>query len=169
MTQTALRDVLRKLADYAADYRASVPDRPHRPDSNYADTIARFTAPTPESGAPLDQVISELIALSEPGLAAMVGPRFFGWVIGGTEPVGVAADWLASTWGQNTGNGVASPSSCAAEEVAGGWLLDLLDLPRESSIGFVTGATMANFTCLAAARGEVLRRGIISPLHSGQW
>src|SRR5262249_23753260 len=92
------------------------------------------------------------------GLAAMTGPRFFGWVIGATEPAGVAADWLASAWGQNTGNATATPTTCAVEETSGRWLLDLLDLPRESSVGFVTGATMANFTCLAAARSEVLRR-----------
>lgn len=158
MTETALRDVLRKLADYAAAYRASVPDRPHRPDTNYTEAIARFETATPQSGAPIEQVISDLIALTEPGLAAMTGPRFYGWVIGATEPAGMAADWLTSTWGQNTGNAFATPSACAAEEVAAQWLLDLLDLPRESSVGFVTGATMANFTCLAAARGEVLRR-----------
>ena len=158
MTEAALRDLLRKLSDYAAAYRAGVPDRPHRPDTNYAETIARFEAATPQAGAPIEQVISELIALSEPGLAAMTGPRFFGWVIGATEPAGMAADWLTSAWGQNTGNALATPASCAAEEVAAQWLLDLLDLPRESSVGFVTGATMANFTCLAAARGEVLRR-----------
>lgn len=158
MTETALRNVLRKLADYTAAYRASVPDRPHRPDTNYEQTLARFEAATPQSGVPIDQLISELIALSEPGLAAMMGPRFFGWVIGATEPAGMAADWLTSAWGQNSGNAFATPSACAAEEIAGQWLLDLLDLPRDSSIGFVTGATMANFTCLAAARGEVLRR-----------
>ena len=70
----------------------------------------------------------------------------------------MAADWLTSAWGQNTGNAHATPAAAACEEVAGAWLLDLLDLPRECSVGFVTGATIANFTCLAAARGEVLRR-----------
>ena len=88
----------------------------------------------------------------------MVGPRFFGWVIGATEPAGMAADWLTSAWAQNTGNAHATPAASACEEITGRWLLDLLDLPRESSVGFVTGATLANFTCLAAARGEVLRR-----------
>ncbi len=77
---------------------------------------------------------------------------------GGQYPTGVAADWLTSLWGQNTGNNAATPSSSAVEVQTGLALLDLLDLPRESSVGFVTGATMANFTGLAAARGEVLRR-----------
>jgi glutamate/tyrosine decarboxylase-like PLP-dependent enzyme len=158
MREDALNQVLRQVADYAAAYRAETPARLHRPGQGYAEALARFDAPVPRAGAPLDQIISELIALSEPGLAAMTGPRFFGWVIGGTEPAGVAADWLASAWGQNAGNAAATPSAAAAEEISGRWLLELLDLPRESSVGFVTGATIANFTCLAAARGEVLRR-----------
>lgn len=158
MREDALNQVLRQVADYAAAFRAETPARLHRPEQGYAEALARFDAPVPQAGAPLDQIISELIALSEPGLAAMTGPRFFGWVIGGTEPAGVAADWLASAWGQNAGNATATPSAAAAEEISGRWLLELLDLPRESSVGFVTGATIANFTCLAAARGEVLRR-----------
>jgi glutamate/tyrosine decarboxylase-like PLP-dependent enzyme len=88
----------------------------------------------------------------------MAGPRFFGWVIGSSHPVGVAADMLTSAWGQNVGNHTATPSAAAAEAVAARWLLDLLDLPRECSIGFVTGATVANFVGLAAARSAVLRR-----------
>lgn len=158
MSTEDLGSLLRQIADYAAAYRADVPSRPHRPDATFAEMLARYDAPTPEAGAPLDQITSELIALSEPGLAAIVGPRFFGWVMGSSAPAGMAADWLTSAWGQNTGNAHATPASSAIEEVAGRWLLDLLDLPREASVGFVTGATVANFTCLAAARGEVLRR-----------
>jgi glutamate/tyrosine decarboxylase-like PLP-dependent enzyme len=158
MSTENLAPLLRQIADYAAAYRAGAGESPHRPEASFAEMLARYDAPAPESGAPIDQVISELIALSEPGLAAVVGPRFFGWVMGASAPAGMAADWLTSAWGQNTGNAHATPSSSAIEEVAGRWLLDLLDLPRESSVGFVTGATVANFTCLAAARGEVLRR-----------
>jgi glutamate/tyrosine decarboxylase-like PLP-dependent enzyme len=78
-------------------------------------------------------------------------------VMGGSLPVGVAADWLVSAWGQPTGTANSS-FPAAIEEVCRRWLLDLLDLPREASIGFVTGATMANFTCLAAARTELLQQ-----------
>ncbi|MGO8352249.1 pyridoxal-dependent decarboxylase, partial [Rhizobium johnstonii] len=85
------------------------------------------------------------------------GPRFFGWVIGGSHPVGVAADFLTSAWGQNAGNHAAAPAAAAVETVAARWLLDLMKMPAESSVGFVNGATVANFTCIAAARGEVLR------------
>jgi glutamate/tyrosine decarboxylase-like PLP-dependent enzyme len=158
MTDTGLAPLLRRIADYAADYRAKAADRSHRPQLSFEELQARVAAPTPETGSSYDEMIDELIALTEPGLAASVGPRFFGWVKGGSHPAGVAADWLVSAWGQNVGNAYATPSAAAIEEAAGRWLLDVLDLPRESSIGFVTGATMANFTCLAAARGEVLRR-----------
>lgn len=158
MEQNAFERLLQRIAVNAADYRAGDAARPHRPDISYEEALAGFDAPTPEKGAPEEVVIGELMAQAPAGLAAMTGPRFFGWVIGATAPAGVAADWLTSAWGQNTGNAQATPTACAVEEIAGRWLLDLLDLPRESSVGFVTGATMANFTCLAAARSEVLRR-----------
>lgn len=153
-----LAPLLHRIADYAARYRAGVPDAPQRPELSMEDMRSRFAAATPEQGAPIENVIEELITNCEGGLAAMTGPRFFGWVIGATEPAGMAADWLTSAWGQNCGNFLATPAAAAVEEIAARWLLDLLDLPREASIGFVTGATMANFTALAAARGAVLRR-----------
>jgi glutamate/tyrosine decarboxylase-like PLP-dependent enzyme len=124
----------------------------------YAAMREAFDSPTPEDGAPAAEVIDDLVRLTAPGLRAMTGPRFFGWVIGASHPVGVAADWLTSAWGQNAGNHEASPAAAAAETVAAKWLLDLLDLPRAASVGFVTGATIANFVCLAAARGAVLRQ-----------
>jgi glutamate/tyrosine decarboxylase-like PLP-dependent enzyme len=158
MSPDELRAVLNEVTERAVAFRESRAAALHRPERSYAELCAAFDAPAPEKGAPLREVIRELAALAEPGLANMVGPRFFGWVIGATEPAGMVADWLTSAWGQNTGNAHATPASSACEEVSGRWLLDLLDLPRESSVGFVTGATIANFTCLAAARGEVLRR-----------
>jgi glutamate/tyrosine decarboxylase-like PLP-dependent enzyme len=158
MNQDDFARVLKQIAEYSASYRAGVPHRAHRPTLTYAEMRERFEASTPERGTAIDALVAELIERAEPGLAAMTGPRFFGWVIGGSEPPGMAVDWLTSAWAQNTGNAHATPSASAIEEVVGQWLLDLLDLPRESSVGFVTGATVANFTCLAAARGEVLRR-----------
>ncbi len=158
MNSERLRGVLHEIADRAVSFRESRAEAPHRPLQTYAALRAVFDAPVPERGAPIDELIAELAALAEPGLANMVGPRFFGWVIGATEPAGMAADWLTSAWGQNVGNAHATPAASACEEITGRWLLDLLDLPREASVGFVTGATIANFTCLAAARGEVLRR-----------
>ena len=143
-------------AKHAADYRAAVGEA--APPLPYAAMRGAFDAPTPERGMPAHEVIEDLVARSMPGLRAMTGPRFFGWVIGASHPAGVAADWLTAAWGQNAGNHEASPAAAAAETVAAKWLLDLLDLPRDASVGFVTGATMASFVCLAAARGAVLRR-----------
>jgi glutamate/tyrosine decarboxylase-like PLP-dependent enzyme len=104
------------------------------------------------------EVIEELIAGAEPGVLAIPSGRFFGWVMGGVLPVTLAADWLTSTWDQNAGLLVSSPAAAGAEWVASEWLLDLLGLPGNSAVGFVTGAMIANFTCLAAARHDVLRR-----------
>jgi glutamate/tyrosine decarboxylase-like PLP-dependent enzyme len=95
---------------------------------------------------------------AEPGLMAMGSGRFFGWVIGGTLPVALAADWLVSAWDQNTGLRYATPATAATEETAASWLLDLLGLPAGADVGFVTGGTMANFTGLAAARFHVLHQ-----------
>ena len=104
------------------------------------------------------EVIEELIAGAEPGVLAIPSGRFFGWVMGGVLPVTLAADWLTSTWDQNAGLLVSSPAAAGAEWVASEWLLDLLGLPANSAVGFVTGAMIANFTCLAAARHDVFRR-----------
>jgi glutamate/tyrosine decarboxylase-like PLP-dependent enzyme len=102
-------------------------------------------------------VIEDLARDVEPGLVASAGPRYFGFVIGGALPVAVAADWLTSVWDQNGGGYVASPALSVAEEVAAGWVRDLLGLPADCGVGFVTGCQMAHFTCLAAARHAVLR------------
>ncbi|TQS45077.1 pyridoxal phosphate-dependent decarboxylase family protein [Cryptosporangium phraense] len=93
---------------------------------------------------------------AQPGLMDMQSGRFFGWVVGGTLPVALGADWLTSAWDQNTTLRSATPATAALEAVAAQWLLDLFGLPRDAHAGFVTGATMANFTGLAAARHHVL-------------
>lgn len=151
-----LASLLKRAADHAIAYRQHVAE----PEATraYGEVLPGFDAPLPQQGEPADAVIDALVASAVPGLRATTGPRFFGWVIGASHPVGVAADWLTSAWGQNAGNHTASPAAAAAETVAARWLLELFDLPRESSVGFVTGATLANVVCLAAARGAVLRR-----------
>jgi len=151
-----LAALLRRAAEHAITYRDSVDAAP--PPNTPAEALLAFDLPTPETGLPAQQAIDDLVTRATPGIRAMTGPRFFGWVIGASHPVGVAADWLTSAWGQNAGNHVAAPAAAAAETVAARWLLDILDLPRTASIGFVTGATAANHVGLAAARGAVLRR-----------
>jgi glutamate/tyrosine decarboxylase-like PLP-dependent enzyme len=149
--------MLMRAAEQAIAFRRALPSRLQRPERDYGAMRALFHAPLPESGTDGMRVIDELVRLSQPGLSAMAGPRFFGWVIGGSHPVGVAADWLTSAWGQNSGSHTPTPSAAACEEVAAAWLLELLDLPPQCSVGFTTGATMANFTCLAAARTKLLQ------------
>jgi glutamate/tyrosine decarboxylase-like PLP-dependent enzyme len=151
-------DALQRACAHALDFRAGLDAGPQRPALSYAQMLTRFAAPLPEAGDTPAVVIDRLDALARPGLHVMAGRRFFGWVIGSSNLAGVAADWLTSAWGQNVGNHLANPAGAACEAVAAAWLLELLELPREASVGFVTGATMANFVGLAAARGEVLRR-----------
>jgi glutamate/tyrosine decarboxylase-like PLP-dependent enzyme len=103
-----------------------------------------------------EDVVDLLARTAEPGLMAMPSGRFFGWVIGGTLPAALASDWLVSAWDQNAGLRYATPAMAAIEESAGAWLLDLLGLPAACDVGFVTGATMANFTGLAAGRWRLL-------------
>lgn len=150
--------MLDRAAKHAIEFRRSLATRPQRPRKSLGDMRQAFAGPLPAQGRDGIDVIEDLVARADPGLAAMAGPRFFGWVIGASHPAGVAADWLTSAWGQNAAGHTPTPAVAACEEIAAGWLLELLDLPRECSVGFVTGATMANLTCLAAARGEVLRR-----------
>ena len=150
--------MLRHAAEVAMGFRRSLSERPQKPSRSFAEMRQAFAAPLPEQGMDGFAAIEELASLAEPGLAAVTGPRFFGWVMGASHPIGVAADWLTSAWGQNCGGHTIAPAAAACEEAAANWLLELLDLPRESTVGFTTGATLANLTCLAAARGEVLRR-----------
>ncbi|CAN7389670.1 pyridoxal phosphate-dependent decarboxylase family protein [Knoellia sp. LjRoot47] len=160
MARTRPEDIAplwRRACEAAIAFRHDVRDRAAAPQDDYAASLRGFSAPLPETGSDPEAVLGDLVRLADPGLMTPTGPRFFGWVIGGSHPAGVAADWLTSAWGQNAGNHEASPAASAAETVAAGWLLELLDLPREASLGFVTGATMANFTALAAARSGVLR------------
>ncbi len=103
-------------------------------------------------------MVDALAANVEGGLIASAGPRFFGFVIGGGVPAAVAADWLTSAWDQNAGLYVIGPAAAVAEEVAGAWLAELFGLPEGVSVGFTTGATMASFTGIAAARHALLSR-----------
>lgn len=157
MTPTDIA-ALEAAAAHAIAYRTAIATAVHTPVDPYRTIFDRFDAPTPEVGSDAEAVIAELLEGAQSGIRAQTGPRFFGWVIGHSHPAGVAADWLASAWGQNAANVTAAPAASAVEAVAANWLLDLLGLPSDASVGFVTGATVANFVCLAAARSEVLHR-----------
>lgn len=153
---TATSDALETAFAYGQGYRDR--SRPLNATANAAELRHAFGGTMPVHGQDGSGVIKDLIKAAEPGLIGNTEPGFFGWVMGASHPTGVAADWLAAIWGQNAGIYQTSPAAAIAEEVAADWIVDLLDLPRESSVGFTTGATMAGFIALAAARGEVLRR-----------
>ncbi|MFL5620825.1 MAG: pyridoxal phosphate-dependent decarboxylase family protein [Gemmatimonadaceae bacterium] len=118
---------------------------------------ARLGVPLENKGADPARIIDDLAAATEGGLLGSPGGRFFAWVIGGSLQSALAADWLTSAWDQNAGMYATAPAAAVAEEIAGAWLLDLLDLPRDASFAFVTGCQMAHVTALAAAREGVLR------------
>ena len=152
-------DLLRRTAERAIAYRAGLGARRvgARPGLAADELRARIGGPLPDGGEDPDAVVARLVADVDDGLVAMSSPRYFGFVVGGSVPAALATDWLVSTWDQNVFAYVPTPAASVVEEVAGAWLVDLLGLPPETSVGFVTGATMANFTALAAARHAVLR------------
>jgi glutamate/tyrosine decarboxylase-like PLP-dependent enzyme len=147
---------LDRASFHAREWLASLADRPVPPRASADDVLAALGGALPDGPTAPEEVVDELAAAVEPGLMAMPSGRFYGWVIGGTHPAALAADWLTSAWDQNTAMRHATPGTVAVEEAAGAWVLDLLGLPAGADVGFVTGATMANFTGLAAARQRVL-------------
>lgn len=121
----------------------------------------------PERGPDATEVLRRMAAAIEPGLMRIGSPRFHGWVMGGTQPASLGADWLVSAWDQNTGLRSVTPGVVAAEELAAAWLVDLLGLPPSAEVGFVTGATVASLVGLVAGRDEVLRRAGWDPAEEG--
>src|SRR3954447_16029245 len=152
------RTLLRQTAELAADFLDGVGARPVRATATHDELLAAFSGPLPDRGEASGEVVSELARIADPGLIASAGPRYFGFVIGGGLPAALAADWLTSAWDQNAGLYAIGPSASVAEEVAATWLIELFGLPRDASVGFSTGATMASFTALAAGRHRVLER-----------
>jgi glutamate/tyrosine decarboxylase-like PLP-dependent enzyme len=150
--------LLQRVHEHAVAFLRAMPDRHVGARASRDELLAALRVPLSQAGEDPAAVVDALAAQGERGALASPGPRYFGFVIGGTLPVALAADWLVSTWDQNPGIYATSPVSSVIEDVAREWLLDLFDLPRDASLGFVTGCQMANFTCLAAARHGVLRR-----------
>ena len=149
-------EVLRWAADEAVHFLDTVPDRPVGAAASADELRAALGGELPDRGEDPLIALERLVAGVEPGLVTTPGPRYFGFVVGGAMPATVASQWLAAAWDQNAFSYVLSPAASVVEEVAARWLLDVLGLPASASVGFVTGAMMANFTCLAAARHAVL-------------
>ena len=112
----------------------------------------------PNEGVPPEQVVADLVKDVAGGILGSAGGRFFGWVIGGSVPAALAADWLTSAWDQNSGHHSCGPAAAVVEEVSGKWLKEILGLPAHASFALVTGCQMAHVTCLAAARHAILAK-----------
>jgi len=147
-------EALERAVELAGEWLETLPERPVRA----AGDADGLRGPLPEAGEDAVAAVDALAAAAGPGLVASAGPRYFGFVTGGALPAAVAADWLTSAWDQNAGLHSMSPAAAAAEATVAAWAKELLGLPPGAGVALVTGAQMANFTALAAARNAVLAR-----------
>jgi glutamate/tyrosine decarboxylase-like PLP-dependent enzyme len=154
MTERALETA----AAHATRFLRGLAERPVAATAGAEELAARLGGPLPEHPSDPAEVVAQLAELADDGLVASAGPRYFGFVVGGSLPAALAADWLAAAWDQNAGLFVLGPAAATVEDVAAGWLTDLLGLPATATCGFVTGGLGANFSGLAAARNHVLAR-----------
>lgn len=153
-----MKPLLQDAFERAVTYLDAVPDRAVRPDRGAVANLAELSEPFPDDGQAPEAVLSEIDRVGGPATVASAGPRYFGFVTGGALPATVAASWLATAWDQNGFSAVSSPVAASVEAVALDWLRQIFGFPSSSGGAFVTGATMANFSALAAARHEVLQR-----------
>ncbi len=151
-------DILHSVADRAGRYLEEIQERRVMPSAEAMARLDGFLEALPDGPTAPEDVLAMLDDLGSPATMGIAGPRFFGFVIGGSLPAALGANWLATAWDQNCGLFAATPVTSLLEEVSLAWLLDALGLPAGCGGGFVTGATVANFTALAAARHKVLAR-----------
>lgn len=149
------RSLLEDAASYGIRYREGSVDRAVVPTAGALANVNRLIETLPETGTPDSEVLSLLDEIGSPATVTMTGPRYFGFVIGGSLPVTVASNWLTAAWDQNVGMHEVTPATATLELVAMRWMIDMFGLPADSAAAFVTGATVANFTSLAAARNRV--------------
>ena len=153
-----MNKLLEETANRAVQYLRSLPGRSVAPSPDSIAALNQLGGPLPEAPTDPAQVLALLDTIGSPATVATAGPRYFGFVIGGTLPAALAANWLAGAWDQNGAMQIMSPVAARLEEIVLQWTIDLLNLPAGSGAGFVTGTTMANFTSLAAARTTLLAR-----------
>jgi glutamate/tyrosine decarboxylase-like PLP-dependent enzyme len=152
-----MTNVLDVAAAHAARYLETLSSRPIAANASIKELRSRLFRPLPEFAMDPKDVIEELVRDTEGGLMGSSSGRFFGWVIGGTLPAALAADWLTSAWDQNAASNLTAPAEAVVEEVCGDWMKDLLGIPKSASFAFVTGCQMAHTTALAAARHQLLQ------------
>jgi glutamate/tyrosine decarboxylase-like PLP-dependent enzyme len=149
---------LERAYELATGFLDTLDDRPVWPTAGYEEMLEALGGELPAAGSDPADVVGDLARRAGPGIAGIAGGRFFGFVIGGELPAALGADWLTSVWDQNAGLNSVAPAAAAAETVAGQWIVDALGLPGGTAVGLVTGAMMANYTCLSAARHAMLAR-----------
>jgi len=147
-----------EAARRAGSYIANAPYRPVAPTADAVAALDVFRRPLQSHAIPANEVLAELDAFGSPATMVQNHGRFFGFVNGGVEPAAAGAAILASAWDQNPGLAVTSPAAAALDEVAAGWIVDLLGMPEGTVATFTTGATLANFTAIVAARDALLER-----------
>ena len=153
-----MKDILSDASRRAIHYLESLDSRSVAPKADALAGLRAFDEPLPAGPGDPAETLRLLDEAGSPATMAMAGRRFFGFVIGGSLPVALGANWLAGAWDQNSALYRATPSTAYVEQVALRWLLDLLNLPPECTGAFVTGATVANLCALAAARHSLLKR-----------
>ncbi|NVJ98605.1 MAG: aspartate aminotransferase family protein [Alphaproteobacteria bacterium] len=151
-------DVLAHAQKHGRAYLAQVHEQPVFPSEEALSNLKTFEEALPTKGQSAIDTIDMLHAIGSPATVATTGHRYFGFVVGGTVPASVGANWLAGAWDQSPSSFMNSPVGTKLESVAAGWLRDILGLPDHLGVGMTTGATMANFTGLAAGRSALLRR-----------
>jgi glutamate/tyrosine decarboxylase-like PLP-dependent enzyme len=149
---------LMRVLRFASGHLSSLDDRRVAETLTAEELRVEFVEPMPASGSGAEEIVEHLISAADGGMVTSTGARFFGWVMGGTLPSALAADWLVSTWDQNAATAATSPASAIIEEVVGDWLRELLGLHPTTSYALTTGCQMSHTTCLAAARNAVLAR-----------
>jgi len=157
-TRSVFCNPLSSALKHALDHLAPTRELSVAATASLENLRAKLCFSLPEAGIDGARVVDELVSAVEGGIINSAGPRFFGWVIGGSLPAALAADWLTSAWDQNAGLYACSPAAAIVEEAAGQWLKELLLLPATASFALVTGAQMAHVTCLAAARHALLAK-----------
>ena len=153
-----MEKLLSETAERAARYLGGLSNRSVAPAPQQIGVLEGLAGPLPEAPTDPEKILALLDDLGSPATVASAGGRYFGFVVGGTLPAALAANWLAGAWDQNAALQVMSPVAAKLEEIVLQWMLDLLGLPPAAAAGFVTGTTMANFTALAAARTALLHR-----------
>src|SRR5215472_9704476 len=156
MTRAPFKPALQRAVAHALAHLENLDKLPVCASALFDELRTRLDRPLMEEGVDAVTVIDELVRDAATGILGSAGGRFFGWVIGGSVPAALAADWLVSAWDQNAASYACAPAEAIIEEVAGTWLKDLLGLPPTASVAFVSGTQMAHVTALAAARNRLL-------------